>query len=398
MTLANLNRAIAGIISKASNIKLRFLALMYILAYVYVEIYYPGAVRSYMFTVLLAISGIYFSWFMGGKHTMGYVAFFNIFIVFIFSKMLWSQNIVVTGQVFLARSFILMYVLTVIFIFFILLVTSPADRRQVKQKEAIEKERIQRQNLEFMVASRKIQEDLLAQANRVKDELQLLEGAWRSNIHNIINDLPSVKERELYEQILLPFQDNIIRHLRELELRLTFDVVHVSLSDLYGFIREKISSTEATKYGVDIEIVEQGWEKSGSKVYIDQNKIWDILHNLFRNSQSALDLKKIDMLRKHKSWSFEPRIRIVLSLQDKHADIRVIDNGGGAPEEHVDVLFKSPVPSRKRGFKKPGQGTLFVKFFAERMDIEVTAGNVTELDEKGLAVLMRIPVEAKPSF
>jgi len=367
---------------------------MYILIYLYVEIYFPGSVRSYMFTVLLAVSGIYFSWFTGGKQSMGYVAFFNIFIVFIFSKILWSQNIVVTGQVFLARSFILMYIFTFIFIFFILLGTSPADRRQRKQKEAIEKGREQRQNLEFMVASRKIKQDLLAQANLVKDELQLLEGAWRSNIHNIINDLPSVKERELYQQIILPFQDNIIRHLRELELRLTFDVGQVLLSDLYGFITEKITHAKEAKYGVGIEIEERGWQHSRKKVNVDKNKIWDMIHNVLRNSQSALDLKKIDLLRNHQSSKVQPQIRIIFGFKDNTAFIRIIDNGGGAPMEYIDRLFESPVPSRKRGNKKHGQGTLFVKFFAERMNIDVTAENVTELDDKGLAVLMNIPLES----
>ena len=206
------NKIFQDIVTRISKIPLGTLALLYIVAYAAIESLVQNYFQLYIFTVLLALSGVYFSWFRGGKWTMAYVAFFNLFIVFVFSKLLWTQKIIVTSGVFKSKSFIIMYFLTIVFIIIVACRKSPADAKQEQQKAMIEEEKQHRQNLEFMVASRKLKYDLLAQANLVKDELQLLEGAWRSNIHDIKNDLPAIEERKLYEQILLPFQNNIIKH------------------------------------------------------------------------------------------------------------------------------------------------------------------------------------------
>ncbi len=157
---------------KISNIHLGLLALFYIFAYVVIESLVQNYIQLYIFTVFLALSGIYFSWFRGGKWTMAYVAFFNLFIVFVFSKLLWSQKIIVTPTVFKSKSFIIMYFLTLLFILIVALRKSPADTKLQEQNTLIEREKQRRQNLEFMIASRKLKYDLLAQANLVKDELQ----------------------------------------------------------------------------------------------------------------------------------------------------------------------------------------------------------------------------------
>jgi signal transduction histidine kinase len=245
-----------------------------------------------------------------------------------------------------------------------------------------------------MVASRKLKQDLLAQANMVKDELQLLEGAWKSNIHNIINDLPEVKERELYQQIILPFQENIIRHLRDLGSRLTFDLKPVLLSELFEFLTRKIKND--VKMGAcraEVEVEDQCWQESRKRVIVDKNKVWDIVLNVIRNSQAALELKQIEMLRMGKPRDFQPRIFVTFGQRDSGAELKIIDNGGGASPEHVEKLYREPVPSRKRGGKMPGQGTLFVKFFAERMGISVRAENTRKLGDDGLAVMIQTPLD-----
>ncbi len=328
---------------------------------------------------------------------MYYVAFFNIFFVAIFSKLLWNQGIIIHRGLFLGRSFLTMYVLALLLFLLTLLKKSPADLRQKKQKKAIEEARQYRQNLEYMVASRKLKQDLIAQANMVKDELQLIEGAWQSKIHDIINDLPTVKERELYDKIILPFQENIIRHLRDLESGLTFDLKAVCLSGLFDFFTGKIRNSKMMgSYGSGLEVKEQGWQGSTDRVLVDRNKVWDMLLNVLRNSQAALDLKQIEMLRSGgKREDFKPWICVSFSLSDFSAEIKIMDNAGGASPEHVGRLYREPVPSRKRNGKKPGQGTLFVKFFAERMGIRVWAENCRNMGEDGLEVIINIPVEEK---
>jgi signal transduction histidine kinase len=257
----------------------------------------------------------------------------------------------------------------------------------------IEKAKQHRQNLEFMVASRKLKQDLLAQANLVKDELQLLQGAWKSNIHSIINDLPDIKERELYRQIILPFQDNIIRHLRDLESGLTFDMKSVLLSELYEFLTLKIKNNlKMGTCGAGVVVEERGWQESRDQVLVDKSKVWDMVLNVLRNSQAALELKQIEMLRAGKPRDFQPRISVTFARRDSSAELEIIDNGGGASPEHVNSLYREPVPSRKRGGKTLGEGALFVKFFAERMGISVRAENTRKLGDDGLAVMIQTPL------
>jgi len=65
--------------------------------------------------------------------------------------------------------------------------------------------------------------------------------------------------------------------------------------------------------------------------------------------------------------------------------------------EHVGRIYKEPLPSRKRRGKQLGQGTLFVKFFAERMGMTVRAENTLELGDTGLSVALNIPLHTTES-
>lgn len=380
-----------------AGVKLPVLAATYVVAYLAIEILVEDPIRYYNFCVLLSLSGIYFSWFLGGRRAMIYVAFFNVFFVFIFSKLLWNQGIIIYGPgLFLGRSFLSMYVLALVLLCVMLLKRSPADERLERQEQAIAAARQHQESLEFMVASRKLKQDLVAQANQVKDELQLLEGAWQSKIHDIVNELPSVKEREIYQQILLPYQENIIRHLRDLELSLTFDPEPVALAELGVFLAQKIKAIPRPgAYGPLITVDERNWPESSWRVVVDKNKVWDMLLNACRNSQAALDLKHIERLRLGQHDGFQARMSVTFTQAEDCATVRVVDNGGGVPAALAEALYREPVPSRKRRGQGFGQGTLFVKFFAERMGIVVSASNTRELGEDGLAVEFKMSFDTE---
>ncbi len=386
--------SLVAALSRIRGLRLSLLAAIYVLAYMVVELMIVDPIRHYNFCVFLSLSGIYFSWLIGGKRTMMYVAFFNIFFVMVFSKILWDQGIIVYGsRLFFGRSFVAMYAIAVGLGFLMFFKTSPADALQEKQRRTIDEARQQKQNLEFMVASRKLKSDLLAQANLVKDELQLLEGTWKSKIHDIVNDLPPVKERELYKQVIRPFEENIIHHLRDLEDGLTFDLESIELADLCRFIAEKAARlyrSECARTAVSIEKAPA--KAAGRGVLVDRNKVWDIVLNIFRNSQAALDFKRLDRLKAGGAQSFVPRIEIGFSVQGTCALITVTDNAGGVSSEVAHKLYQEPVLSRKRGNKKYGQGSLFVKFFAERMGITVEAHNTELAGEKGLRVDICLPL------
>lgn len=384
----------ARLAARAARLNIGVLAAVYTVAYLAVEIFVDNPIRLYNFCVFLSLSGIYFSWLVGGRKAMTYVAFFNFFFVAVFSKMLWAHGIVIYGgQLFTARSFLVIYVLSAVLCLLMLLKKSPADLRTRQQATSLDEARRRQQNLEFMVASRKLTQDLVAQANSVKDELLLLEGAWRSNIHDIINDLSDIKEREVYQQIIEPFQENIIRHLRGLESHLTFDLRSWTLAQLHAFLEEAGDQLRRVLGPIVLEVHVQDWQGNPAQVTLDRNKFRDMIVNVARNSQAALDLRRIERLRSGDRQPFTPRIRLVCDCTQNHARIRIIDNGGGVPDDLLRRLYREPVPSRKRGNTRPGQGTLFVKFFGERMNMSVQAARVEETDGAGLEVTLLIPLQ-----
>lgn len=377
-----------------------YIMLFYVLVYLGIEWFVENQIRLYIYNVFLSLSGVYFAWVLGGKMVMRYVAFFNIFIVVIFSKMLWAHDVIVRGSVFGARTFIAMYIVTGLFLLAVWIWKSPADATSEMREKAIERERKHSRDLEYMVASDKLKQDLIAHANLVKDELQLLEGAWRSNIHDIINDLPTVKEQELYQHIIVPYHSNIISHLRELENKLTFNAVHVPVSDLYSFIFARVNEAKASgKAGGKAMLEDGGWAASAHEVRVDMNKVWDMVLNVLRNSQAALDLKRIDMLRAGKMKEMRKsvaKIHLCFILTEHYAIIRVEDTGGGLGEDEVGKAYRETLPSKKRGGNVSGQGTLFVKFFAEWMGVGIHVENTHRLGEKGLAVELRFPLVGAP--
>ncbi len=381
-------------VTRVSSINPLYLALGYILTYLAMEFLVQNPIRLYIYNVFLALSGIYFAWFFGGRRTMIYVAFFNIFIVFIFSRMLWDQKLIISGEVFLARTFIAIYLLCITFIVLILRRDSPADKRSQQQQNTVVMERQRREDLEFVVASRKLKQDLLAQANLVKDELQLMEGAWRSNIHDIINELPTVKEKEIYDRILLPFQKNIIGHLRDLEQRLTFDVRPAHLSEMFVFLLDSLQREKILpQKGKGLEIRRREWQDCDAFCNVDINKVMDILRNILRNSQTAMDLKRIEMLKSgQKLAQFTPRICLDFFVDKSEARLTVHDNAGGVSEAIRRKLYKEPVPSRKSKGDRFGQGTMFVKFFCGRMGIDISVDSTEALGTPGLAITLHFPL------
>ncbi len=69
---------------KGGSWKLPVLAIFYVLAYVLFDLAVDSIVRQYIFCIVLVVSSLYFSWRIGGRETMTYVGFFNIFFAFIF--------------------------------------------------------------------------------------------------------------------------------------------------------------------------------------------------------------------------------------------------------------------------------------------------------------------------
>ena len=389
-----------GIVGWLLHWKLPLLVLCYILIYIGIDLFVENIIRHYIYCIVLVVSSIWFAWYTGGKETMLYVTFFNIFFAIIFSRLLYlSGGDFVAGHLFLGKSFLVLYIICLLFMALMIKMKSPADKeKDLKEKYILDSQNKRRQ-LEFAIATQKLTSDLITQANLVKDELQLLNGAWKSEIHSIINDLPKVKEQELYNQIVMPFQESIITHLRDLETRLSFSPEPVSLAVLHESLTKALAQdTFPMEKRGRLVATDHGWREAANlEVVLDKHKMWEILLNLLRNSQTALELKQIRLLKEDRNAfaRFEPRIALRFDLTADRARVHVEDNGGGAEQGYEDRLFKEPVPSVKRGGKVPGQGTIFVKFFGENMGMEIKAANTEALGEKGLCVTLSIPLAAQ---
>lgn len=374
--------------------RLPVLAIFYVLAYVLFDLAVDSIVRQYIFCIVLVVSSLYFSWRIGGRETMTYVGFFNIFFAFIFSRLLYMTGNF-SSKLFLSRSFMTLYVVTIIFMFIMAKRKSPADEERQNREKSIRMERQRRRQLELMVATEKLTDDMIVKANMVKDELMVLQNSWKSQIHTIINDLPKVKERELYEQIVTPFEESIIEHLRGLEKRLSFKPQLVELDELGRELSEKLEHDKQHFRGrLDTDFDFTGWSGRTEEIFVDRHKTWEILLNLIRNSQTAMELHQIELLRQGGDAfkGFKPRLAITADIMNKYARLQVSDTGGGVADDSLSELFKRAVPSAKRQGREMGQGTVFVKFFGDNMGFDISARNTENLGSKGLEVSILIPL------
>lgn len=279
--------------------------------------------------------------------------------------------------------------------FFMIIKKSPADEAREKMALETKEEREKARLLEFLVTEKKITEDVVAQSNFAKDELMVLQGTWRSQIHNIVNDLPEAQENDIYNKIIEPFQEAILRHLRGLEKKLTFDPEMMEAGRLAETIEQELDRDLRPlfeKYHVDFHVSKSN-ENEGKAIKCDPFKVVEIIRNLIKNSQKAIELKQIELMKQDfdSYRAFKPYLSIAFRGDNDRLLLEVTDNGGGLPEEYLDKVFKEPIPSSKK--KNYGLGTTFVKFFSERMGFRVKGENVITRHGKGFHVIIEMPFE-----
>jgi signal transduction histidine kinase len=369
------------------------LFLIYIAGFIIFDYLQVNEQRYVLFAFGLVVSSLFFSWLLGGKAAFAYITFFNLFFTFIYSKPLFEKG-TLYSSLFLSRSFIIISLSFIALMLIMIFVKSPADtareRLALETKEEKEKARL----LEFLVTERKITQDVVAQSNYAKDELLVLQGAWRSQIHNIVNDLPESKENDLYNQIIEPFQEAILKHLKGLERKLTFEPVEMDLKELGKTIQQEMSpdlNALQGRYDLDINLSNLNGLKE-SRIKCDAYKVVEILRNLVKNAQKAIELRQIEMMKKDFSTyrSFKPYLSMVFRGDGAKLVLEVTDNGGGVDEKYLDRVFKEPIPSSKRdGF---GLGTTFIKFFSERMGFKVKGTNVNTDYGRGFRVIVEMPL------
>jgi signal transduction histidine kinase len=396
MKSSRYERLLTDLIASRSRFFLLTVALflVYVVGFVVFDHLVVNEQRYMLFAFGLVVSSLVFSWLLGGKAAFVYVTFFNLFFTFVYAKPLFDKG-TLYGSLFLSRSFIIISVSFVVLMLLMVLVESPADRVRKRLARETKEEKEKTRLLEFLVTERKITQDVVAQSNFAKDELLVLQGAWRSQIHNIINDLPESKENDLYRRIIEPFQEAILKHLKGLERKLTFEPMPMEVRKLSRTVEEEITgdlNSLRGRYELDVRLSSRNGFR-GRRVQCDPHKLVEILRNLVKNAQKAIELRQIEMMKEDFDTyrAFRPFLSIVLGGEGGVLRLEVTDNGGGVNEAYLDKMFKEPIPSSKKdGY---GLGTTFVKFFAERMGFDVRGSNVVTEHGRGFRVTLEMPVE-----
>jgi signal transduction histidine kinase len=83
------------------------------------------------------------------------------------------------------------------------------------------------------------------------------------------------------------------------------------------------------------------------KIEIIPQDIGRVLLNLYNNAFFAVNEKKRDMPE-----DYEPTVVVSTKLMDNKVEIKVVDNGKGIPQQHVDKVFQPFFTT-----KPTGQGT-----------------------------------------
>jgi len=348
-------------------------------------------IHSYIFSILVVIIGTFISWYLGGTKAAQYTSIFGLVTVALFTRQLWLAGVITSLQLFTAKSFILIYLMILTMVYFFYKIQSPADAKAIYDYERLMEEKKHIINLEYTIANKKLTNDLLSEANLVKDELHIMEGNWKSALHDIMNDVSSLEEENIYKKIIRPYSRNIINHLHELEERLSYEVTDQPLDELYVFIRGKIlNNSKLQNTPIVFEVQGDEWGKSKDNVSLDKNKLWDIIHNIINNSTTAIDLKRISRIRSKDTGSFSPAVSIHFEIQNNQPIIKIEDNGGGMEKNKLQKLYQEPILSQKRNNQSVGQGAMLIKFFAEKMSIKLTTSNIQNSQGKGLQTILTI--------
>ena len=368
-----------------------FLIISYLLIIVGIELISDNEVRSYILSIIAVIIGAFIAWYVGGLKVAQYTSIFSLITIALFTRQLWLAGVITSPQLFLAKSFVLIYLMILSMAYLFYRIKSPTDIKIIRDQKLLAEEKQHINNLEYTIANKKLTNDLLSEANLVKDELHIMEGNWKSALHDIVNDISLIEEKNIYEKVIRPYSDNIINHLRELEQRLSYEIIEQPLDELYAFIRGKIlNNSKLQNTPITFTVEGDEWTKSKDKFPLDKNKLWDIVHNIINNSMTAIDLKRISRIRSKDTSPFSPTISIHFEIQNNQPIIKIKDNGGGIEKSKLQKLYQEPVLSQKRNNQSAGQGAMLIKFFAEKMSIKLTALNIKNSQGEGLQTILTI--------
>ncbi len=254
-----------------------------------------------------------------------------------------------------------------------------------------------------------------------KQQLQGLHLSWseivkniladsRHSLKNKLQDQPLITERERtcldesykvfadsieqrINQHLANFRDTILLHQKELFQTLDYKLKLEPIGSIIEYIENKIPKNyyDKRRTGIDFVVRDEIRDESKCAVCeVNLNRVYSIIENILKNSSNALGNKSIED-------DTEDQITLFFELRnilgEQYFAITVLDNAGGFKEDIVDKIYKYPVESSDKTVKRMGKGSLYVKYFADRMNAKIIVDNIiNENNEVGAQVMLLIPV------
>ena len=160
----------------------------------------------------------------------------------------------------------------------------------------------------------------------------------------------------------------------------------ISRQDLAVLLREAVTLQEAGQPDVRFET---DFTKDGIIAELDATMIAQALTNLIKNAGEAI----LCMQEKGVSDSYRPRIRVTSRRDGDMAEIRIMDNGIGLPEDRAR-LFEPYVTTREKG---TGLGLPIVKKIIDEHGGTLVLEDAPAFDgaaHRGAMAVIRLPVVA----
>lgn len=254
-----------------------------------------------------------------------------------------------------------------------------------------------------------------------KQELQKIQLSWSEIVTNILADSRHSLKNKLQDQSLLTeeerqrfneydreflgyieermnaqlsvFRTTILEHQKELFKTLDYKLKSESIDTIIEYINGKIPNNyrDKRRSGILFTIDDEITPLFRMEICeVNLNRLYSIVENILKNSSNALANKSIDD-------DLEDRITLSYALEnrgdERYLAIKVTDNGGGFKEDILHNIYKVPVASSDRTVQRMGKGSQYVKFFSDRMNIQIVVGNIiNEYNEAGAEVMLLIPI------
>jgi len=231
----------------------------------------------------------------------------------------------------------------------------------------------------------------------------------RHDLQNSFDTMPSgldALEKKLYDEVIGKAKINILNNLRRLPNIISYETTPTNIQEVIIGLNTELSSLFDIYKKIDhkklvFTVLNMVPQTTVGQCDVNIHRLNSMVKNILVNANAQRT--KYRQALKDEGKEYNGKITLSYSLNiDKHNQsclcITVKDNAGGFSKEIESEVYVNPVLSSKldeNGNSRQGEGTMYVAFFAELMDIEIDSHNWNDEKEKGAEVTLLIPIKGE---